>query len=227
MSKANKMTLIGAIINALIFILVLIGWILMLVGYGEGQLASLGLGSLRYFTVLSNLYMGLIALILAIYGLLSLIKKKSLLPSWTMALALSGTSSVSITFLVVVFFLAPLSATQGGSYFDMFQGPNLILHLFAPILSIVNYLIFLHQTPLKRGFAFISVLPVLAYGIFYIANFYAHWTDSLGNYDWYSFLGDGAPWRVILLIVLFIIGSYALGLLLWFLNTLIGKKLAK
>lgn len=143
------------------------------------------------------------------------------------ALALSGASSVNITFLVVVFFLAPLAATQGGSYFDMFQGPNLILHLFAPVLSIVNYLVFLHQTPLKRGFAFVSVLPVLAYGIFYIANFYVHWTDSLGNYDWYSFLGDGAPWRVILLIVLFIIGSYALGLLLWFLNALIGKKLAK
>ncbi len=76
------MTLIGAIINALIFVLVLIGWILMLVGYGEGQLASLGIGSLRYFTVLSNLYMGLIALILAIYGFLSFAKKKNLLPSW-------------------------------------------------------------------------------------------------------------------------------------------------
>ncbi len=227
MDKDTKKTLIGAIINGLIFILVLSGWILMLLGVGQGQLASLGLGSLRYFTVLSNLYMGLIALILAIYGFLSFIKKKNLLPSWAMALSLSGVSSVSITFLVVVFFLAPLSAMNGGSYFDMFQGPNLILHLFSPLLSIVNYLFFLHQTALKKHFSFISVIPVLTYGIFYIVNFYVHWTDSLGNYDWYSFLGDGAPWRVILLIVLFVIGSYGLGLLLWFLNKTIARKFAK
>ena len=227
MGKDIKKILIAAIINGVIFVLVLVGWILMLLGVGQGQLASLGLGSLRYFTVLSNLYMGLIALIMAIYGFLSIINKKNLLPSWGMALSLSSVSSVSITFLVVIFFLAPLSATNGGSYFDMFQGPNLILHLFAPLLSIVNYLFFLNQTPLKKHCAFVSVIPVLAYGIFYIINFYVHWTDSLGNYDWYSFLGDGAPWRVCLLIVLFVIGSYGLGLLLWFLNKTIGRKLAK
>ena len=226
----KKRNIISLLLNLFIFVAAFSSWIYMMIGDGSITLSSEGLGSLKYFTVLSNLYMGLIALINAIYRIIMISKNKKM-PLSVEILYLSGATSVLITFLVVVTVLAPRDAITGGSYFTMFKGANLFFHLIIPVLSILNFLFIEYDCNLEIKYIPFGVLPILSYGIFYILNFFTHWVSSefgeVKTYDWYGLLGNGSFLHVALIFVGFFVGAYLLTLLLYFLNKQLKKKLIK
>lgn len=203
-------------INFVVFAMVLVSWIMMMVSTGQDNLSAQGMGSLRYFTVLSNLFAGLVSLIFFVFQSVSLIKKENKVNGGLIALAHMATVSITITFLVVVCFLAP-TAKEG--YFSMFSGSNFFFHLIVPILVMVNFFCFENEPSMRWIYTPYAILPVLLYGLFYILNYENHWTVGADeNYDWYGFIGDGSVGHILLIAVLFLVGTYLLGLLIFLVN---------
>ena len=163
-------------LNVLLAIAVFGAWGQMVFS-GEGTLASTGLSSLKYFTVLSNLLEGFACL----YWLAGRGEKGE-------HLKFVATVAVSITFLVVMTFLGPLYG-----YPAMFAGANLWLHLVVPVGAILEQ-IFLSKGPFGKKDVCLAALPVLIYGAGYLGNIVMNgvgeWPDTN---DWYSFMMWGYP----------------------------------
>lgn len=210
--------------NAVLIIMSFGAWIAMFSAGGDALSAS-GWGSLKYFTVLSNLYMALVAVPSIIYLVLSLIKKEWIMPSWAKILYFTGVVSVAITFLVVLFFLAPTSE----NFFIMYKGSNFFFHFLIPVMAICDFILLKPFPEMKFRLTPIGLIPVLLYGIFYICNYYGHWVgqdrDGSMTYDWYNFLAGGDR-PIVLVALLMLAASFAICVGLWALNKL-GKKIYK
>ena len=151
-----------------------------------------GLRALRYFTVQSNLLMGLAALVYGLQLLRLLLGRTRRVPKWSQVLLLMGAASVGLTFLVVIGFLIPVIRVKG-----MFVGANLWFHLVVPLLSILSYAFLDRFTKLRKRAIFLGALPMLLYGIGYMLNCLVNGPGDYGNYqtvnDWYFFLAWGIP----------------------------------
>ncbi len=125
---------------------------------------------LRYFTVLSNLFCAAASLAAAAARLLGTVPETLLLVKFV------STVAVTVTLLTVLFFLGP---TFG--YKLMFSGPDLYLHLLCPLLALAAFFIW-DRPSLSAGTALLGVIPVLLYGIVYLARvvFSDRWEDFYG-----------------------------------------------
>ena len=98
-------------LNSAIFIMVLLGTIFMLTGFkfmtNTSILASEGLLVFKYYTVDSNIFVGLASLLLIVYECLALNNKVKEIPKYVYLLKYIGTVAVTLTFLVTLVYLAP------------------------------------------------------------------------------------------------------------------------
>lgn len=182
-------------VNLLILILTAIGWFIMMNNISHSPLASSGLASLRYFTVLSNLLEGITA---AIFCFLILTDRQ---PRWSELLKLMAASSVALTFLTVMLFLGPLYG-----YPAMFRGANLFFHLIIPVLSMAEYCIVFLPRRFDRKDKYLAAVPMLLYGCGYLINIAV---NGVGKWphtnDWYGFLNWGFPVGIVIFLVLILI----------------------
>lgn len=109
------------IFNIIIFIIVMLNWFRMVFGRGDLALTSRGLRSLKYFTVLSNLLEAAACLIWLYNG--------------NEKVKYTAAVSVTLTFLVVVFFLVWLYG-----YTLMFSGVSFWMHLIVPVAAFLEIL---------------------------------------------------------------------------------------
>ena len=119
------------------------------------------------FTILSNIMLGIIALVSSIIGI-KCSKKKKELPKGLLTWYLIGTTSGVLTCLTVVFFLAPLRAASGREYFDMLLGPMFHLHFFNPLLAAITYIFFSGKQKATLKARLLALLPVVIYSAPYI-----------------------------------------------------------
>jgi len=133
------------------------------------------------FTVESNLFLGLVALISLIFALKSL-KTKTALPRPLLTLYLMAATSTMLTFLTVLLFLAPVRALNGRNYFDMFLGPMFFFHFFNPLLAALNLIFFPTNKKLNLKSRLLSILPFALYCIPYLLNvvILKTWPDFYG-----------------------------------------------
>ena len=193
MERGNGKDKIRIGLNILLVMSVFFAWGQMVFS-GEGTLASTGLSSLKYFTVLSNLLEGFACL----YWLAGKGAKGE-------RLKFVATVAVSITFLVVMTFLGPRYG-----YPALFSGANMWLHLVVPVGAILEQ-IFLSKGPFGRKDVLFSAVPVLLYGAGYLGNILLNgvgeWPDTN---DWYGFMMWGYPGALAIYAGLILI-SLALG----------------
>ena len=168
------------VINLLISILTFIAFIWMFVGVSDASFAAIGLESLKYFTVLSNLFVGLVSTISIFFYL-----GKRKLPKILEVLKLSATTSVTLTFLVTLFYLVPL---LGGNALSLYMNNNFLFHLLIPILSFISFAIDDSMSLKKREYL-LALIPIIIYMIYYVSNVYIHEGTSniTYNYDFYGF----------------------------------------
>lgn len=138
-------------INAAIFIIT--AGLTLRFFYQDGRWAiQNGAPAFRYFTVLSNVFCALTALLMC------------LLPSqdWVWLLKYVGTAAVTVTMMTVLLFLGPHYG-----YKELLKGSDFFMHLLTPLLALVSFCVYE-----KRGLSFytalIGALPVLFYGLFYL-----------------------------------------------------------
>lgn len=194
-------------VNFLIVVLVLIS-IHAMITMSDGIIKGSKLNALKYFTVQSNIFMGITALISLIY----LLFKKDKYPAWIVILKLMSTTCLTLTFLTVIGYLAPLMGIE-----HVFLGANLYMHLITPVVSIIAFIFIEPKVDFKFKWNFFSAIPSGTYGIIYLSCLIAF--NDYGNidgWDWYAFgtlgLGIGFVMLIGLNLVAFgsSVGLYAL-----------------
>ena len=146
-----------------------------------GVLMASGLENLKYFTVLSNIFCLIVAIIFIV---LSLMRKKC-----PIILKLISVSGVALTFAIVAFFLAPMYPDL-----NMYEGSNRFFHLIVPIVAMIEFIMYEQERKMPFKYTFFAAIPSLIYGNFYLANCLI---NGIGEWpetnDWYGFLNWGYP----------------------------------
>ncbi len=211
---------IALILNYLIVIFVLIASIIMFFDikfmYGlQPKLDASSFSMFKVFTVDSNILMGISSVLLIIKERKLLDNKITVIPMKYNVIKLVGTVAVSLTFLVVIGYLAPIS--QDG-IMSLLQNSNLLFHLIIPILSIITFCFF-ENTYIKFKYVFYGLLPTILYGIFYLTNVLTHIENGTisPKYDWYYFLQGGLH-MVYFVVPIILFLTLVISVLLWIIN---------
>lgn len=182
--KTDKTSKAEIFLNLVIVILALTGIFLMLTGKpADGALQASGIGNFKFYTVLTNVFCGIVSLVHLIL-ILSGRKDK------TAALKLAAVCGVAVTFSVVAFFFGPLYG-----YPQFYQRGNLFFHLLLPLTAIIEF-VAVRRKNIAFGYCVTASVPTLLYGLCYMANILINgiggpWPDSN---DFYAFLSWG--WTV-------------------------------
>ncbi len=142
-----------------------------------------GLGNLKFFTVLSNLFNGLTALLCILLPLLH----RASSGKGLRRLKLAAAAAVALTFLIVLAFLGPLYEHR-----HMYTGSNLWYHLLLPLITMLDFCLLDPDPVPSRKDTLWAGLPALLYGLGYTANLLINgvgvWPDTN---DFYGFLNWG------------------------------------
>lgn len=190
---------LSILLNVLIAVMAPWAWLRMALRASGGLLSSGGLGSLKYFTVLSNLLAGLASQVFLVA--LALGKRAP----WISRLKYIAAVSVGLTFVTVMVFLGPLFG-----YRAMFTGSTFWMHLVLPLAAAADF-VFFNETPMARRDNLLATVPMLLYGAAYVGNNLINGTGQQPHAnDWYAFLTWGYPVGVLIffavLLATFLIG---------------------
>ena len=192
-----------------------IAWIMS--GISGGLLSEGRIAVLRYYTVDSNILMGVAALLSALDELRVLRGKKAGLSPSLLVLKLTGTVSVTLTMLVTIFFLGPTLGRIYG-FFSLFTNSSFFLHLFNPLLAIAVWVFCEKQPALRRSAVWLSLIPTVLYIIFYITVTLQHMQNGViaPGYDWYGFfLAGPASFFIVVPIILAVTWAISFFLRKW------------
>lgn len=161
-------------INILIFVITAISFLFCFRKDGRWDLRA-GKKSLRFFTILSNLFCAVSALLWVLSS-----------SYWAWLLKYVGTVAVTVTLLTVIFFLGP-----NMGYKPLFSGKDLYLHLCGPLLAIVSFCFMECQFALSFSLSLLGIIPVIIYGFVYLVE-----VVILKNWeDFYGYNKDG-KWKI-------------------------------
>ena len=209
---------IAYILNLCLALLEVLAPIWMSSGLVGGVLTTSGAEMFKFFTIDSNVLMGVIALLTALQLRQVIRGQREDLSTACYVWYLAGTVGVTLTMLVTVFFLEPTMAPQFG-LFALFAGSNFLLHLFNPLLAIVTFTVFEKTRKIPFRHTLTGIVPMVLYAVFYLANCMRHAVNGMVDiaYDWYGFLAGGVKtvWIVIPVIFLF---TWLISIALWRLN---------
>ena len=215
--KGNKLFVVSFIFNILTFLLVLTGVILMIT-IGSGALGETNITVFKFFTFQSNLFMGIVAFIYAIFQLLILLNKRDKLPHVLLVFNHVGVTAVGLTFLIVIFFLAP-----GYGFDKMYNNANLFFHALVPIVAMINYMFLEKECSFKFINTLFSIIPSLLYGIVYFIVVVSLNAYGDINIDFYMFGANGPLIGAFNFIAVMSI-AYGFGVAIYFINRLVFKK---
>ena len=215
-----KSVRISLILNSIIVVFVLFATICMSCGFEfMGHTTSLtaeGINVLQFYTVQSNLIMGIMAAVYVVYDILIIIGKIDAIPAAVRLLKLTSTVGVSVTLLTVVLYLTPITGENAAT---LYMNANLFFHLLVPLLSIVTWLVFERGDNIRFRWLWICILPTLIYGIFYAINAFSHTVEGKVpyRYDWYGFVQGGVG-MTILVFACMLAFVYGVTYVLWAIN---------
>ena len=212
---------ISIVFNILIFILTIISTIMMFTGFkfmhgNDLVLESTKLGMFRFFTVDSNILMGISAILFAIEELKLLSGKLKEISKKFYILKLMATTGVALTCFVVFTYLGPI--TKGGVG-RLLMNSNLFFHLVTPLLSIITFTFFERTNSLSFKDSFYGIVPTFLYEIYYLINIVIHMENGKVSplYDWYWFVQNGV-WTAVIVAPLMLLITYGLSFVIWKIN---------
>lgn len=178
----RKRTLLCIILNSLIILSTVIAVGSFFWGYTD-SLGSTGSGCFRYFTIDSNILAAVSSAMLLVFELRRLKDPSLMIPRKGMIFCFSATVAVSITFLTVVIFLAPMASLKGGfqAYLRFFERFAFPLHFSSPLLAVI--LLFLENgDPFRFRGSLFAMLPTVIYSVIYFIMVVAvkKWEDFYG-----------------------------------------------
>lgn len=203
--------IVEIILNVIILVLVGVGSVKTFFNNDNNSaLLSIGLSNFKYFTVLSNIYCGIIAAVRICFYFLN--KKMP------MILKISAAASVGLTFLTIAAFFAPLYPNH-----NLYQGANLYFHLIVPLIAMLEFVILRTEEKIPFRYTLVSAAFSIIYGMVYLLNNLINgvgqWPDSN---DWYGFLNWGYPVGIVIFAVIVLL-NWLIAVILRFLNHILNK----
>ena len=205
------------ILNVLIVIFTIIG-VTVMVARNGGMFTAAGWDNLKYFTVLSNIFCGIVAAVYLVKAIRHMViarnrhsrnviegntdkhgnytcdngVQQSFAREGMMAVKLMSATAVAVTFLMIAGFFGPL---YGWS--KLYQGSNFWFHLVIPVLAMTEFVLL--KGRIRFGVTVSAMIPALVYGVFYLVNNLVNgtgeWPDTN---DWYGFLNWGLPVGIVI-----------------------------
>ena len=213
MEKVKKAT----ILNICLFVLEVAAIVWMTSGItingSAGVFSAARWRMLKYFTVDSNILMGVAACMAFLDQRKVLKREKEDVSAGVLIFKLAATAGVTLTLLVTVFFLAP---TADYNPLWLFANSNLLLHLINPVLSIIIFVVFEKSNRIGFRHTFTAMIPMLVYAVYYVEEALRHTADGViaQGYDWYGFFFLGT--KSVAIVLPLIIGiNYLICLVLW------------
>ena len=172
------------VLEILVVLTTIGSWMRMYLTGGGSLLSSRGLMSLKYYTTLSNIFAGIAAVIMIVV----LARAKSgKVPVWAAVTKFASAVTVSVTFLVTLFFLAPTMGIGG-----LYKGELMFMHAVGPVLAVVSFFMNRDLPEMKPSSALWATLPTILYGGVYSANIMLNGVGSgMNTNDWYGFAAAG------------------------------------
>ena len=155
------MNLAKSIIKILIKVALVIAGVLGIVLTAQSTDFMGGGSVFFFFTVQSNIFIMLMALIFLVNEVAVLIIKKSFINHVLLHIKYTATVAITITFLVFFTMLAPL---MGVDYLLSFK--NYSLHAIVPILAIVDFFLFDKDIQLTYKSSLLATIPPVCYVVF-------------------------------------------------------------
>ena len=124
-----------------------------------------GFAMLRWYTVLSNVFLAVAACITGYYALAGLLGKRFFLPTWARVTRYIASVMIAMTFVVVVFIFVPWIGLPQGLTAMVFNPTSIWHHFLAPVCGLLGYFL---CVPLRQGdkkLPLLATLPTLAYAI--------------------------------------------------------------
>ena len=219
--KNNKKMKISFIINIIISVLTVNTIIMCITGFefmkGYDPYPELfEVPIYSYYTVQSNVFMGIVSFIFANREYQVLRGRKKEISSVYYILKMVATVAVSLTFFVV---FAIFGFMARGGHIGLLRNSYLFFHLIIPVICILDYVIFEKTNIIKFKHIFYGLLPTFLYEIYYAINILMNMkngTVSMRN-DWYSFAQNGLL-RTILIAPMMLGITFLIALIIWKLN---------
>ena len=181
--RKNRIQCICALVScAVVFICVWIGVTMNLTTLYDEDFDNMGIRTFRMFTVNSNILAALSSFVVIPYAIDGIRKKEYSLPNWVVVFMMTGTTAVSLTFLVSLFILSPVKG-----FVLIFTGSRFFLHGLCPILNILAFCVFVTSHKVKIKETFYSLIPVAIYAILYFIMVVVVTVERDGWDDFYGF----------------------------------------
>ena len=142
---------------------------------------------LATFTGLSNIAVGIVALICLLFRLL---KRPRSLPTPLFILKLCFSSLILITFLITATYLLP---STGSQWWRLYVNGSFFNHFLTPVLAILTFVLIEPKSELKFRICLFTMIPMACYEIFYMVRAYTH-VDPSGKIDLYYDIYGFARW---------------------------------
>lgn len=173
-------------------------------------------GMLKYFTTLSNIFVGFTSFLLLVEEHKVLKDNRKVISPKYYLLKYISVVSVTVTFLTVFLYLGPGS---DGGIKSMLTNSNLFFHCIIPILSIISFTMFERTNKINQKYIKYGILPVLIYGIIYVVNVVSHIENNKVSiqYDWYWFF-QKSIWLILIVVPFMLLASYFISYILYKFN---------
>ena len=120
-------------LNAFLAVMVIIQWVILATGIPDSSFMSGGLRTLRYFTVLSNLFSATGAAFMLPYAVEGIHHKRFVLPRWILLFQYCGAVGLSITMTASLLIILPTTGKNAVT------GMNFWMHIVIPLLAVVLF----------------------------------------------------------------------------------------
>lgn len=125
---------------------------------------AVGEQTLTFYTENSNLFSAAVCLLVAVCQVWALFTGREL-PRWVKRLKFLAACCLTMTFLTVVFVLAPYYPDQGGVFFLLTESSMLYHHLINPLCVFISF-VFLEREPrLSARNIPLALIPTMVYGV--------------------------------------------------------------
>lgn len=223
----DKKLIIAFINNIVIVVFTIFALIVMLSDFKfmhmpETIAESTPIGRFRFFTIDSNILMAITSLVFLIQQYKLMNNKIKEIDKKYYVLLLVATTSVALTFTIVLCYLGQLTPK---GLLSMYTNKNFFFHGLIPLIAMINFIFFEKTNKINMKHNILVLLPVLLYGIYYTINILIHIDNGVVSheYDWYYFLA-GSLSNLFIVVPLIFALTYLLGFILYKLNKLrLGK----
>lgn len=115
-----------------------------------------------FYTVDSNVLCAIASLVMLIFNIKNIKNDTDEYPSWAINFKFAGTVTITLTFVMVLFFLDFFYG-----FVPMFSNHCFFMHFLTPVAAVLSFF-FLEKGRLKKSSIIYGMLPTVAYGVFYL-----------------------------------------------------------